>query len=209
MGMPTSAFVTTTLNLRFSHSGRNLLTANAMITFQAQNPAPLNRVFLPGSTEYQFSFGKPYFLLSITSNLARYFKYSTFRDVKRSWTQWSFKTVPIGGPETSVTTNLRCVTFRKIDDLIYTTAEARTHAQLDTLIHKIYRPFWAQLHYRITAWKQRWLPKISSLSFSPCPFCKYLVHPSTHSLPSTSIIIPITRAAVYVLSLWAALPTSI
>jgi hypothetical protein len=146
VGEPTSVFVTTTTNLRVSH-----MTANAMTTFQEQNAASLNRVFLPGPTEYLFSFHIPYFLFIITSNLARYFRYSTLRNVKRSWTQWSFKTGPIGSPETSVTTNLRCVTFRKIKDLIYTTAEARNHAQLGTLIHKTYRSFWAKLHYRIKA----------------------------------------------------------
>jgi len=39
-------------------------------------------------------------------------------------TLWPLKMGPIGCPETSLTTNQRCVTFQKKDDLIYTAAEA-------------------------------------------------------------------------------------
>jgi len=39
-------------------------------------------------------------------------------------TAWPLKMGPIGCTETSVTTNLRCVTSQKSEDIIYTAAEA-------------------------------------------------------------------------------------
>ena len=40
---------------------------------------------------------------------------------------------PIGCPETSVTTKLHCVTSKKIEYLIYTAAEARNHAHINSV----------------------------------------------------------------------------
>jgi len=51
----------------------------------------------------------------------------TFRD-NPSVSSWTLNTEPIGCPETSVTTNTRCVTSYKIEDLVYTVAFARNHS---------------------------------------------------------------------------------
>ena len=45
-----------------------------------------------------------------------------------SWTAWPLKIEPIGYPETSVNSNLRCVTCQNNEDLIYTAAEAWNRA---------------------------------------------------------------------------------
>jgi hypothetical protein len=44
--------------------------------------------------------------------------------VQEEWTAWHLTMGPIDFPETSVTTNLRCVTSQSGEDLIYTAAEA-------------------------------------------------------------------------------------
>jgi len=50
---------------------------------------------------------------------------------------------PISCPETSVTTNQRCVTFQKSESLIYTGVEAWTHAHTNiwnVFLFHIWRP---------------------------------------------------------------------
>ena len=51
---------------------------------------------------------------------------NSFKD-QEVWTAWLLQVGPIGRPEMSVSTNLRCVTSQECEDLHYTTAEASNH----------------------------------------------------------------------------------
>jgi hypothetical protein len=84
-----------------------------------------------------------------------------------SVTAWPWKMGPISCPESSVTTNKRCITFQKREDLNYTMAAAWNLALINLSVNdsnKSYKTKFGLVSYKYVIIVNRWQPKLNSLN---------------------------------------------